>query len=219
MTEMNLSFIGLMKRAGALIPGADGIYDAARAGSLIRLILLASDAGPNTKKGLLNAKEECGAPMLELQATKAELGAILGQKECAAAAITDTGFAKALCEKLGETELAEQLAERQQREAKRKAKKEAKKEAKPSAADNAKAAVRRKQTAAARNGKVWKKTVTKTADSVTKTEKPKTKQQKTDGKTAGLVTKKFTGGKKPAAGKDTRTGTKSNTNKRGNRSW
>ena len=45
MTEQNLSFIGLMKRAGALIPGADGIYDAARAGSLIRLILLASDAG------------------------------------------------------------------------------------------------------------------------------------------------------------------------------
>ena len=214
MTEMNLSFIGLMKRAGALIPGADGIYDAARAGSLIRLILLASDAGPNTKKGLLNAKEECGAPMLELQATKAELGAILGQKECAAAAITDTGFAKALCEKLGETELAEQLAERQQREARRKAKKEAKKEA-----NNAKAAVRRKQTAAARNGKVWKKTVTKTEDSVTKTEKPKTKQQKTEGKTTGLVTKKFTGGKKPAAGKDTRTGTKSNTNKRGNRSW
>ena len=93
MTEMNLSFIGLMKRAGALIPGADGIYDAARAGSLIRLILLASDAGPNTKKGLLNAKEECGAPMIELDATKAQLGAILGQKECAAAAITDTGFA------------------------------------------------------------------------------------------------------------------------------
>ena len=87
MTEQNLSFIGLMKRAGALIPGADGIYDAARAGSLIRLILLASDAGPNTKKGLLNAKEECGAPMIELDATKAQLGAILGQKECAAAAI------------------------------------------------------------------------------------------------------------------------------------
>ena len=86
MTEQNLSFIGLMKRAGALIPGADGIYDAARAGSLIRLILLASDAGPNTKKGLLNAKDECGAPMIELDATKAQLGAILGQKECAAAA-------------------------------------------------------------------------------------------------------------------------------------
>ena len=212
MTEQHLSFIGLMKRAGALIPGADGIYDAARAGSLIRLILLASDAGPNTNKGLLNAKEECGAPMITLQATKAELGAILGQKECAAAAITDTGFAKALCEKLGETELAQQLSERQQREAKRKAKKLAKKEAKPSAAENAQAAIRRKQaTAAKKGGAKSERPVTKTAKPVTKTEKSMTKTEKS-------VTKKTATDRK--TGKtDARTGAKSNTNKRGNRSW
>ncbi len=212
MTEQNLSFIGLMKRAGALIPGADGIYDAARAGSLIRLILLASDAGPNTKKGLLNAKEECGAPMITLQATKAELGAILGQKECAAAAITDTGFAKALCEKLGETELAGQLAERQQREVRRKAKKLAKKEAKPSAAENAQAAIRRKQTAAAKKGGAkTEKPVTKTAKPITKTAKPVTK-------TAKSVTKK-PANDRTYSKTDARAGAKSNTNKRGNRSW
>ena len=219
MTEQNLSFIGLMKRAGALIPGADGIYDAARAGSLIRLILLASDAGPNTKKGLLNAKEECGAPMIQLEATKAQLGAILGQKECAAAAITDTGFAKALCEKLGETELAAQLAERQAREARRKAKKVAKKEAKPSAAENAQAAIRRKQTAAAKKGgaqtakpgQKFEKAITKTADPVKKTAKPVTK-------TAGSNTK-TTAAKARTAKADQRTDAKSNTSKRGNRSW
>lgn len=219
MTEQNLSFIGLMKRAGALIPGADGIYDAARAGSLIRLILLASDAGPNTKKGLLNAKEECGAPMIQLEATKAQLGAILGQKECAAAAITDTGFAKALCEKLGETELAAQLAERQEREARRKAKKVAKKEAKPSAAENAQAAIRRKQAAAAKKGgtraerTVAKagKPVAKNADSVKKSAKPVAKTAGSNTKTAATKARKTTA--------DQRTGAKSNTNKRGNRSW
>ena len=219
MTEQNLSFIGLMKRAGALIPGADGIYDAARAGSLIRLILLASDAGPNTKKGLMNAKEECGAPMIQLEATKAQLGAILGQKECAAAAITDTGFAKALCEKLGETELAQQLAERQEREARRKAKKVAKKEAKPSAAENAQAAIRRKQAAAAKKGGTRAertaakagKPVGKNADSVKKSAKPVAKTAGSNTKTAATKARKTTA--------DQRTGAKSNTNKRGNRSW
>lgn len=212
MTEQNLSFIGLMKRAGALIPGADGIYDAARAGSLIRLILLASDAGPNTKKGLLNAKEECGAPMIILEATKAQLGAILGQKECAAAAITDTGFAKALCEKLGEHELAQQLAERQQREVKRKAKKLAKKEAKPTAAENAQAAIRRKQTAAAKKGGA------KGEKSTGKSAKPMTKTAKSVAKTAKSVTKN-TADKAKTGKTGARTGAKSNTNKRGNRSW
>ena len=205
MTEQNLSFIGLMKRAGALIPGADGIYDAARAGSLIRLILLASDAGPNTKKGLMNAKEECGAPMIQLEATKAQLGAILGQKECAAAAITDTGFAKALCEKLGETELAAQLAERQEREARRKAKKVAKKEAKPSAAENAQAAIRRKQAAAAKKGG------TRAERTAAKAGKPVAKTAGSNTKTAATKARKTTA--------DQRTGAKSNTNKRGNRSW
>ena len=205
MTEQNLSFIGLMKRAGALIPGADGIYDAARAGSLIRLILLASDAGPNTKKGLMNAKEECGAPMIQLEATKAQLGAILGQKECAAAAITDTGFAKALCEKLGETELAAQLAERQEREARRKAKKVAKKEAKPSAAENAQAAIRRKQAAAAKKGG------TRAERTAVKAGKPVAKTAGSNTKTAATKARKTTA--------DQRTGAKSNTNKRGNRSW
>ena len=219
MTEQNLSFIGLMKRAGALIPGADGIYDAARAGSQIRLILLASDAGPNTKKGLMNAKEECGAPMIQLEATKAQLGAILGQKECAAAAITDTCFAKALCEKLGETELAAQLAERQEREARRKAKKVAKKEAKPSAAENAQAAIRRKQAAAAKKGGTRAertaakagKPVAKNADSVKKSAKPVAKTAGSNTKTAATKARKTTA--------DQRTGAKSNTNKRGNRSW
>lgn len=198
MTEQNLSFIGLMKRAGALIPGADSIYDAARAGSLVRLILLAADAGPNTKKGLLNAKEECGAPLIILTATKAQLGAVLGQKECAAAAITDTGFAKALCEKLGETQLACQLAERQQREVRRKAKKLAGKASRPTGAENARAAIRRKRSAAAKSGGAARGNPAGTS---AKTERNSTAGRKTPAKT------------------DARTGEKSNTDKRGNRSW
>lgn len=127
MTEETLGFLGLMRRAGALALGAEDAFDAARE-HRARLICLAQDAGKNTRDGLFNALEEGKSALLTLPATKGELGRALGVGECAALAVLDTGFALALCKKLGEESLSAQLSERLDREKKRKIKKETRRE-------------------------------------------------------------------------------------------
>ena len=127
MTEETLGFLGLMRRAGALALGAEDAFDAARE-HRARLICLAQDAGKNTRAGLFNALEEGKSALLTLPASKGELGRALGVGECAALAVLDTGFALALCKKLGEESLSAQLSERLDREKKRKIKKETRRE-------------------------------------------------------------------------------------------
>lgn len=127
MTEETLGFLGLMRRAGALALGAEDAFDAARE-HRARLICLAQDAGKNTRDGLFNALEEGKSALLTLPASKGELGRALGVGECAALAVLDTGFALALCKKLGEESLSVQLSERLDREKKRKIKKETRRE-------------------------------------------------------------------------------------------
>lgn len=127
MTEETLGFLGLMRRAGALALGAEDAFDAARE-HRARLICLAQDAGKNTRDGFFNALEEGKSALLTLPATKGELGRALGVGECAALAVLDTGFALALCKKLGEESLSAQLSERLDREKKRKIKKETRRE-------------------------------------------------------------------------------------------
>ena len=127
MTEETLGFLGLMRRAGALALGAEDAFDAARE-HRARLICLAQDAGKNTRDGLFNALEEGKSALLTLPASKGELGRALGVGECAALAVLDTGFALALCKKLGEESLSAQLSERLDREKKRKIKKETRRE-------------------------------------------------------------------------------------------
>lgn len=127
MTEETLGFLGLMRRAGALALGAEDAFDAARE-HRARLICLAGDAGKNTRDGLFNALEEGKSALLTLPASKGELGRALGVGECAALAVLDTGFALALCKKLGEESLSAQLSERLDREKKRKIKKETRRE-------------------------------------------------------------------------------------------
>lgn len=95
-----LLFLGLMRRAQALAIGGEDSCNAARAGKA-RLLLIASDAAKNTGDGMENARTNNRTPLLHLPYTKTELGAALGRKECAALAVLDPGFAKALCEKLG----------------------------------------------------------------------------------------------------------------------
>lgn len=120
--ENTLHFIGLMKKAGAIAIGAELGYDAARTGKA-RLLLIASDAAKNTVDGARNAQGERDCPLKKLPFTKQELGMALGQKECAALAVCDTGFARALCQKLGYSEEEEVLTRRQSREGPKKQKK------------------------------------------------------------------------------------------------
>lgn len=95
-----LTFIGLMKKAGALAIGAERGGEAVRAGRA-RLFCLAQDSSDNTRRAARNAMGEGGTRLTELPYTKLELGAALGQEECAAIAILDRGFARALAKRLG----------------------------------------------------------------------------------------------------------------------
>ena len=65
-----------------------------------RLILLASDAAPNTVRRCAHFGEAGNVLWLELPYTKAELGFQLGRGSCAMLALTDAGFAATLVEKL-----------------------------------------------------------------------------------------------------------------------
>lgn len=119
-----LSFLGLMKKARALAIGAESAVLMTELGT-VRLLVLPKDAAKNSASSVRRASEEWEVPLLELDAEKSQLGEALGQKECAALGITDTGFALALCQKVQNTELAEQLTLRLEREKKRMAKKTA----------------------------------------------------------------------------------------------
>ena len=101
-----LTLLGLMKKAGALEIGAENAYGAVLE-KKARLLITASDASPHVLRQMERAACETGVKYLNLKSTKAETGAALGQKECAAAALTDTGFARAFCEKLGQTQLSD----------------------------------------------------------------------------------------------------------------
>lgn len=117
-----LAFIGLMKRADCLAAGGENAYDAAREGRA-RLILSAADCGPNTTNQAKAAANQCKAALIRLDWGKKELGAALGMGECAVLAVTDTGFALALCQKCGLDQAAGALEARLTREKKRKQKK------------------------------------------------------------------------------------------------
>ena len=119
-----LSFIGIMKKASALAIGAENAAMCTELGS-VRLLLLPSDAAKNTVSWIRRTAEEWETPLMVLDYTKVQLGEALGQKECAALGITDTGFALSLCQKANNTELTQQLAQRLEREKKRLAKKTA----------------------------------------------------------------------------------------------
>ncbi len=154
MNEQVLGFLGLMRRAGALAIGAEGVYDAARENKA-RMILVASDGAANTRSAMENAaaQREERIPLIVSGCTKRQLGAALGVRECVAAAVLDTGFALALCRKMELADLIPKMEERLEREKKRKAKKVAKKEERKAAfAGGAKARVAAKRVRTGRAG-------------------------------------------------------------------
>ncbi len=87
-----LSLLGLAKKAGRLSVGNDAVLEALRSGRA-RLIILAGDAAENTVRRFQN---RCGdVPIEALPYSREQLGAAIGYKSCAAAAICDVGFAEA----------------------------------------------------------------------------------------------------------------------------
>ncbi len=99
MTDDVLLFLGLMRRAGKLSHGEDGTRQAVRSGKAT-LLLLASDASGNTTKKAAALADSRKLPLIRLDTDKATLSAALGVAGGAIYAVCDSGFSKALLQKL-----------------------------------------------------------------------------------------------------------------------
>ena len=95
-----LSFLGLCKRAGCLISGAETVTRAITERKAV-LVLYASDTSENSLKGVLKAAESARIPAYRLSRSKEELSFALG-KHCAVICTTDAGFAKKITELMKE---------------------------------------------------------------------------------------------------------------------
>ena len=94
-----MGLLGLMRRADAIAIGIDNTADAVRTGK-VRLLLLSSDAAEHARRKAEYLAYGRSFPIVELPYTRDELAACLGVSGCAAAAVTDLGFANALMKEL-----------------------------------------------------------------------------------------------------------------------
>ena len=94
-----LHLLGLAKKAGRLEIGEEPVGAACRARQA-RLVLLAQDAAPNTRRRAAHFGEAGGVLWLETPFDKSQLGFVLGRSSCAMLALTDAGFSAAVVEKL-----------------------------------------------------------------------------------------------------------------------
>ena len=94
-----LHLLGLAKKAGRLEIGEEPAGAACRARQA-KLLLLAADAAPNTRRRASHFGETGNVLWLDAPFDKAQLGFILGCSSCAMLALTDAGFSAAVVEKL-----------------------------------------------------------------------------------------------------------------------
>ena len=87
-----LSFLGICKRAGRLISGAETVTKAVNEGKAV-LVLYASDVSENSLKQVLKAARDKAIPARRLSCGKEELSFALG-RHCGIICTTDTGFAE-----------------------------------------------------------------------------------------------------------------------------
>ena len=100
-TEKILGALGLAKRAGKLITGAEMCEETIRSGGAV-LTVLCSDMSDNSKKKLHAALRNSGSPYINLDVTKLELAKRFGKKAfVVSCVITDKGFAKIIYKALG----------------------------------------------------------------------------------------------------------------------
>ncbi len=94
MTPRFVGMLGLAMRAGKLACGEAKGADAVRTGKAM-LLILATDAGPNTEKRFLNMTQFYQVPILRI-GDKISLGSAVGRKAAVVLAVTDSGFAEQL---------------------------------------------------------------------------------------------------------------------------
>ena len=98
-----LKTLGLMRRAGKLNAGEDGVRQAVRKHTA-KLILVAADASDNALKRAQGFADASHAPLIRLDENKDALCRALGVNGGAMFAVCDPGFAKAFLAKLEPTE-------------------------------------------------------------------------------------------------------------------
>ena len=94
-----LHLLGVARKARLLEIGEEPVGAVCRARHA-KLVLLAQDAAPNTRRRCAHFGEAGNVLWLELPFTKEELGFHLGRGSCAMLALTDPGLASAVTEKL-----------------------------------------------------------------------------------------------------------------------
>ena len=125
MMDPILSMLGICRKAGKIQPGEEPVDAAVRARDA-RLLLLAADAADNTARRCARFAEVGQCLWLRIPESKYELGRALGRGSCAILAITDTGLALAVAQRLAEQdpvkygEAAAKLAVKAQRARERK---------------------------------------------------------------------------------------------------
>lgn len=113
-----LTFVGLMKKAKGIAIGLEDSLLACQKRKA-KVLLMASDLSDKPKRRCRNIAAENGIVFVESRCTKSELGGALGQNECAALAIINTGFAESFCRKTGMDAEAEIFKTKFEREKKR----------------------------------------------------------------------------------------------------
>lgn len=98
---MNLSMLGLMRKANAVVFGEDKCQEALEKGKA-RLLIIPSDAKDKTKKNAEIISIGHSAPLITLPCTNKELASALGISSCAMLAVLDLGFADAFVKSLGD---------------------------------------------------------------------------------------------------------------------
>lgn len=91
-----LSFLGICKRAGSLLWGAQTVEKTVKEGKA-RLLLYARDVSENSLKRVLTSADDRSVPVRRLPCDKEALSFALG-RYCGIVCVTDAGFAKKLLE-------------------------------------------------------------------------------------------------------------------------
>lgn len=86
--------LGLAQKAGKVVSGDFAVKSALKSGT-VKLLVVAMDTAPNSKKELCYLAEQAEVPVVELL-TRWELGSAMGKGQRSAAAITDSNFASML---------------------------------------------------------------------------------------------------------------------------
>ena len=98
MANNNVAFaLGLAQKAGKVASGDFAVRSALKSGKA-KLLVVAEDAAPNSKKDMYYLAEVAGVEVVELL-TRDELGYAIGKAKRTAVVITDTNFAKMIKKK------------------------------------------------------------------------------------------------------------------------